>query len=678
MTQTADRELTGTRAGGTGRWLEGISVLAEGSTPALDVAAKVFRQFGADVRQDEGGHAVADIVLVDRISGPSGPPGWPELSAADYTQQARTANRSVWVTATAFGLGSARGDARASDLTLLASGAILGHARIGEEWPPVTPPGTVALKLVGYVMVVSALHALHEVRRDGKPRHVDLSAQGAIVATGLSLEMAHALADCPDEGGTARYGAPSGFYGCLDGAVYVLVLEEHQWAAFRRVLTPAVDEVATLQDARDRADFVNDQLRAWTATRTVDECETVFQTAGVPCTAVNTLRRLVDRSAEVGRAIELTGEAAVPLPADIVEVPVPTPPAAQGPIPLHELRVLDAGHVLAVPLAAAWLGAMGAQVTKIEDPERLDVYRRRGPFAQGVPGVNRSAYFNQLNFCKTSVPVSTLDGPAPVDVADFDVVVQNLSPGRSRALGVDPDHCLHGPHAALAVSSSGFGRRGAWAGYRAYGHNIHAFSGLVAATRDVHGEMGDLGTPWADPLTSVAIVTVVLAWSLAGTRDVSTGVDISMAEVGAVQIAELLDHDPHEAYAPRAVGGDFYVRVDGTPDLVAVSLHSADDVARFEQVTGAAFIAGMRKGELLPTAGPLPGDLADRLRDAGLMAAPVHVTHELAHDPFLHSTGLFQDVESRTLGRYRVTGLPWRFVGRPRPTLQAAPEQPET
>ena len=86
----------------------------------------------------------------------------------------------------------------ASDLTLLAAGGILGHSRTGDEFAPTVPPGTVALKLVGHLTVVAALHGLH-ARRAGKgPVHADLSAQAAIIATGLSLEMAHALSRCPD------------------------------------------------------------------------------------------------------------------------------------------------------------------------------------------------------------------------------------------------------------------------------------------------------------------------------------------------------------------------------------------------------------------------------------------------------------------------------------------------
>src|SRR5205085_6533120 len=104
---------------------------------------------------------------------------------------------------------------------------------------------------------------------------------------------------------------------------------------------------------------------------------------------------------------------------------------------LTRLRVLDAGHVLAVPLATSWLGAMGAQVTKLEDPARLDVYRRRGPYVGGISGLNRSAYFNQVNYCKTGLDVTFGADGSSLSLEPFDVVVHNLSPHRARAVGVD-------------------------------------------------------------------------------------------------------------------------------------------------------------------------------------------------------------------------------------------------
>jgi crotonobetainyl-CoA:carnitine CoA-transferase CaiB-like acyl-CoA transferase len=654
----------------TAAWLREVKVLVDGTSPTLDVAARVLAQLGARVERGKAAFASNDVVLVDRIGVASAIPGQPHASAEAYCNYVAETNGSVWVTTTAFGLSTGRANEFASDLTLLAAGGILGHSRIGEELAPTVPPGNLALKLTGYVMAVAALHAVHEFRATGSPVHVDVSARDSVIATGLTLEMAHALSNCPDEGGSARYGAPSGFFDCADGSIYVLVLEQHQWEAFRGVLSPLLNSVETLVDARDKAAFVNSQLASWTAGRSVEECERLLQAAGVPASEVNSLASLSERAAAAGRPVDLAGPDAAPLPAQMF-VPDNAVAGPPGPIPLDRLRVLDAGHVLAVPLAAAWLGAMGAVVTKLEDPKRLDIYRRRGPFADGQPGPNRSAYFNQLNFSKTRLEVNVGEPGAGLDLDQFDVIVHNLTPRRARTVGVDLAQVLT-KSPKMAIASSGYGGTGPWANYRAYGHNIHAFAGLVAATRDARGQMGDMGTPWADPLTSVAIAAWVLAWSLEPGDRHAVGVDISMAELTAAQIADLSDPSPEASYASAQVGGHFFLRPASGP-LLAVSLRTEDEVESFQSTTGSPFPPGVGLGQELKDL-TVPDDIEPRLRAAGIPAAPVLTAHELALDEDVRSTGLFASVSSKDLGTYEVTGIPWRFVGHPLIAAAAAPE----
>ncbi|GAA1845449.1 hypothetical protein GCM10009836_26230 [Pseudonocardia ailaonensis] len=661
-------------------WLSGVRVARIGTSRSSDTAARVLEQFGATVSTVPGGadplalHG-ADIVLVDRVAGPTALPGLGEAPAAEYLAHVGRHNRAVWVTATAYGLTGSRADAVGSDLTLLAAGGVLGHSRISGDHAPTLPAGSIALTLLGDVLALAALHGLHNLRSTGEPVHVDVSAQAAVIATGLSLEMAHALMDCPDEGGSARYGAPTGFFDCRDGAVYVVVLEQHQWRGLEACLGEGLAGITTVEAARTAADRVNAAMAAWASTRSAEECERILQEAGVPCTAVNDAATLLARSAEAGRPLDLRPDAGPGMPALLTASGAATGPVT--PVPLSDLRVLDAGHVLAVPLASAWLGAMGARVTKLEDPERLDVYRRRGPFAGGVPGPDRSAYFNAINYNKESTDLTFTDGVSDLDPTAHDVIVQNLSPRRARAVGVDAASVLARPGRRLVVSSSGFGAHGAWADYRAYGHNIHAFAGLVAATRDAEGAMADVGTPWCDPLTSVALVTWVTAWSLSTDPD-ATAVDLSMAETMVSHLSGLIGVDAELEYTQPPEGADLCLRVRDGGGLLAVSLRDEAERARLAEFLGVAVPSPARRGGLVdvrPRRADTDAEIERRLRDLGLAVSLVHTAPELARDDFVRSTGLYASVESAALGRYEVVGLPWRFVDRPRAVLRAAPER---
>ncbi|WP_198602093.1 CoA transferase [Rhodococcus opacus] len=638
----------------------------------------MLRQFGAEVRNvgdtvDLAG--AADIVLVDRIEDTSFAG---VTHASEYLSLVEQLNTSVWVTASAYGVQNSRGNAVGSELTTLASGGILGHSRSGDEAIPTVPAGDIALKLTGLTMALAALHGVHIHRDRSVPVHIDLSAQAAVVSTGLCLEMAHALAQCPDSGGSSRYGAPTGFFDCREGRIYVVVLEQHQWERLRSCLHPQLDAIPTLEEARRRSDEVNDAVAAWFSTRTNIECEQALQSVGVPCTSVNSVNEFYRRAHQAGRSISDEGPGVSAIPAVVTERD--DDPRKEEFPSLQSLRVLDAGHVLAVPLAAAWLGAMGAQVTKLEDPQRLDVYRRRGPFVAGTDGPNRSAYFNHVNFCKQSLDMQVEPTGSTLDATPFDVILHNLTPRRAKVVGVAAAKLPAVNNPRLSVTSSGFGATGQWAEYRAYGHNIHAFAGLVAATRDSTGALGDVGTPWADPLTGVAVATWVLAWSIAGARSHDTAVDLSMAELMAAQLTDL--DGAADYYRPRSGSADFFVRTRADGRTVAITLQGTGDIEVFETLTGARFALPPTRGSMVePIAlGALEAldayEIAQRLRCAGLAAEVVQTARDLAGDDFLASTGLLQMVTSDELGSYKVSGLPWMVVGTGRAPLTAAPERP--
>jgi len=88
-----------------------------------------------------------------------------------------------------------------------------------------------------------------------------------------------------------------------------------------------------------------------------------------------------------------------------------------------------------------------------------------------------------------------------------------------------------------------------------------------------------------------------------------------------------------------------------------------------------------RLGQLveIDPAGSIDGvdahSLAEALLRAGIAAGQVLTAHQLADDPFVRSTDLYQTVTSDELGAYEVTGLPWRIVDHPAVRLEAAPER---
>ena len=114
---------------------------------------------------------------------------------------------------------------------------------------------------------------------------------------------------------------------------------------------------------------------------------------------------------------------------------------ARGNLPLEGVRIADFGWILAGPYATAWLGSLGAEVIRIESQSRLDFHRQNlGAGADGVPGINRGAVFNSLNFSRKSVRLN-LATPRGLELArelvrQSDIVMENYAAGVMEKMGL--------------------------------------------------------------------------------------------------------------------------------------------------------------------------------------------------------------------------------------------------
>ena len=374
-------------------------------------------------------------------------------------------------------------------------------------------------------------------RSNGSAAHLDLSATEVTIATGPVLEVGGVLLNTGGVGGAKRYGAPASFYACTDGQVRISAMEDHQWRGVVAAMgSPAWAERFATVDARiGAADQVDEHVAAWTRTRTKEDAETLLQSHGVPATAVYSPEEIL-RSPQLAHR-----DAFEPLPArpgrDARVVGVPFRAVSSGDDrrrhALRGLRVLEASRVLAVPLAGSLLGALGADVVKIEDLPRLDMYRRRGPYIDGEAGMERSAYFALMNHSKRSAAFDVDAHRERLDamVADTDVVLENLGPKRALALNVAASVApAEHPH-LLAVSSSGFGQDGPQASYRAYAYNLQASCALGYLTRTEAGDSAEIDIAWADLIAAYSLATIIAAWAVGPAGNAGVGLDFAMADL---------------------------------------------------------------------------------------------------------------------------------------------------
>ena len=542
---------------------------------------------------------------------------------------------------------------------------------------------------VGQVAALAACHALSERLAAPGPVHVDVSArEAAIAAAGPFLQCGGLLLNAGGHTQTAPLGAPSGWFPCADGMIRISVLEDHQWA--RMVTALGAPDWTDGFEARsswlEHSDQLSDHIREWSSQQAKADCEAVLQAHGVPACAMFTLAE-ARASAQFQwrdswRTVRAAGRSF-----DIIEPQVPggrgTAPAGQdpgaAPRGLRGLRVIEAGHVLAVPLAASILGTMGADVVKLEDPRRPDSYRTSGPFIAGHPDPEWSAYFSIVNYSKDS---AVTEGPTDVRelTATASVILENWGTQRAERSGLSPDALRAGP-GGLLVRLSGFGRSGPLAAYRAYAYNITAHSGMLSLITKDPGRPPVFDLTLADLAAAYSIATIVAAWALGreaeGTERL-IDVDVSMEELLTERLNGLLE------------------AADGEPGLPRVGRESGASTGH----PGRGCRRPVRRGDLsgrgrpgrpAPVgAGRAPGPPPDQsathsalasqpywihgehrtaaewltaLRGHGAVAERVLDAADLVADLALLEDGIFAEVVHPQWGTRRIVGLPWRFAG---------------
>jgi len=168
--------------------------------------------------------------------------------------------------------------------------------------------------------------------------------------------------------------------------------------------------------------------------------------------------------------------------------------------PLAGIRVLDLTRVLAGPYCTMFLGDLGAEVVKIEQPGVGDDTRGWGPpFAGG-----ESAYFLCINRNKQSLTIDlkSSEGVAIMRAlaARADVLIENFRPGALDRMGLGEKELRASNPKLIYASLSGFGADGPMADVPGYDLIIQAWGGLMSIT----------GTPESGPIkVGVAIIDLV-------------------------------------------------------------------------------------------------------------------------------------------------------------------------
>ncbi|HEU4342344.1 MAG TPA: CoA transferase, partial [Candidatus Binatia bacterium] len=179
--------------------------------------------------------------------------------------------------------------------------------------------------------------------------------------------------------------------------------------------------------------------------------------------------------------------------------------------PLNGVRVLDLTRVLAGPYCTMFLGDLGAEVVKVEQPGVGDDTRGWGPpFAGG-----ESAYFLCVNRNKKSITVD-LKSKEGIELVrrlaeSADVLVENFRPGTMERLGLGERELRAGNPRLIFASLSGFGADGPMSDWPGYDLIVQAWGGLMSITGMPDGEPTKVGVAIIDLVAGLMLGKAIVA-----------------------------------------------------------------------------------------------------------------------------------------------------------------------
>lgn len=166
-------------------------------------------------------------------------------------------------------------------------------------------------------------------------------------------------------------------------------------------------------------------------------------------------------------------------------------------LPLEGVRVLELARTIAGPFCSMTLADMGAEVIKIEEPERGDETRAMTPLWNG-----EGAVYLAVNRNKKSVAVD-LKSEAGREIVlrlaeRCDVLIENFRTGTVERLGLGYAQVSSRNPRIIYCSVSGFGRSGPIAHKAAYDFIMQGYGGVMSVTGTPEGEPVRVGYPSVD------------------------------------------------------------------------------------------------------------------------------------------------------------------------------------
>jgi len=335
--------------------------------------------------------------------------------------------------------------------------------------------------------------------------------------------------------------------------------------------------------------------------------------------------------------------------------------------PLHGLRVVELGQLIAGPFAAKTLADFGADVVKIEPPQSGDPLRKWRLLKDGT-----SVWWQVQSRNKRSVALDLKEKEAQDIVRqlvqDADVLIENFRPGAMEGWGLGPEALLAINPRLIMLRISGYGQTGPYRDKPGFGVVAEAMSGLRHLTAEPGRVPVRVGVSIGDTLASLhGVIGILMALHEREKSGQGQVIDVALYEAvfncmesllpeysafGAVREAAgsaLPGIAPSNAYRCQ---DDGYVLIAGNGDSIFKRLmHTlgrddlgqaadlADNAGRVQRVEEIDAVIGAW------TAQHTVDDVLVALDQAAVPAGRIYTVADIAADPHYQARGMIQQVQ---------------------------------
>ncbi len=363
---------------------------------------------------------------------------------------------------------------------------------------------------------------------------------------------------------------------------------------------------------------------------------------------------------------------------------------------LEGIRIVDLTSVVMGPFATYQLGALGADVIKVEPPGGESVRHIAPARHPGMGGM-----FLNVNREKRSLVLDLKRPEAQAALnrilATADVLIHNMRRPAARRIGIDPE-TLKARHPRLIhCAAIGFGKDGIYADNGAYDDVVQGLSGFASVNARADGAPRYVPQIVVDKISGLFIVEGVLAALIHRERSgEALAFEVPMMECATHFL--MVEHLSGQIFDPPLSPPGYrrllnpYRRPYPTKDgFIGVLPYAEKHWIRFMEVVGRADVAAepwfldpvARSEKIHDLCKAIDEAMPQRttaewlelLRAADIPCGPINSLEDLFDEPHLTASGFFQSVEHPSEGRLKITRHPLDFesvpaaAGRPAPRL---------